>query len=323
MDTIRAAVVGCGGMGSLHTQNAQHIPQLKVVAFVDRNEQRAGKLYTDAQGEYWTTDLDRVLNDPTIQAVLIATGWHRRAHVNIAVAAAQAGKHLFIEKPLAANPAECDEIVQAIRANGVTLMANYCFRYAPLVEKAREIVGTPRLTIVQCVDEPDSSLIDNGCHLVDLACWLNGGRPATVAAAGARLTSSPESSQHGIDQLICSVTFPDGGIASIILGGLGVNPHTSKFSMQVFGDGVGASLVDRFRELKLWGCELEEIRYRIDTVSRGRHGYMGHFEALQAFARCVNDGVPSPIPVEQARLAIDVIFAGFESARTGTVVRMT
>lgn len=322
MDVIRAAVIGCGGMGSLHTQNAEHIPQLQIVAFVDRMEQRAGKLYTDSGGEYWTTDLDRVLNDRTIQAVLIATGWQRRAHVNIAVAAAQAGKHIFIEKPIAADPTECDEIVQAVHAGGVTLMANYCFRYAPLVAKAREIVGTPRLTVAQCVDEPGSSLIDNGCHLVDLACWLNGGRPTAVAAAGARFTESPESTRYGIDHLVCSITFPDTSIASIVLGELGVNPHTSKFSLQVFGDGIGASLVDRFRELKLWGCELEEIRYRIDTVSRGRHGYMGHFEALQAFARCLSEGVPSPIPAEEARLAIDVIFAGFESARTGTIIHL-
>lgn len=323
MDSIRAAVVGCGGMGGLHTRNAQYIPELDIVAFVDRAEHRAGKLFTEAEkGEYWTPDLDRVLSDPSINAVMIATGWQRRAHVNIAVAAAQAGKHIFIEKPMAADPGECDEIVQAVQTAGITLMANYCFRYAPLVIKAREIVGTPRLTVVQCMDENGASLIDNGCHLVDLVCWLNGGCPTTVAAAAACFTESPESRRYGIDQLLCSLTFRDASIGSIILGDLGVNPHLSKFSLQLYGDGNGAVLVDRFRDLKLWGCELEEIRYRIDTVSRGRHGYMGHFEALQAFARCLYHGTPSPIPAEEARVAVDVIFTGFEAAKTGAVIRM-
>jgi predicted dehydrogenase len=323
MERIRAAVVGCGGMGSLHTHNSRFIPELDVVAFVDRTEHRAGKLFADAEaGEYWTSSLDRVLEDASIHAVLIATGWQRRAHVNIAVAVAQAGKHIFIEKPMAADPAECDEIITAVRASGVTLMADYCLRYAPLVRKALEIVGAPRLSAVQCMDEMGTSLIDNGCHLVDLACWINGGRPRTVSAAGARFAESPESVQYGIDQLVCSLTFPNGSIASIILGELGVNPYMSKFSVQLFGDSIGAALVDRFRDLRLWGCELEEIRYRIDTVSRGRHGYMGHFEALQAFTRCIADSAPSPISPEEARLAIDVIFTGFEAARTGTVITM-
>lgn len=323
MDHIRAAVIGCGGMGSLHTRNAQHIPGFEIVAFVDRVEHRAGKLFADAvHGEYWTTELDRVLNDASIHAVLISTGWHNRAHVNIAVAAAQAGKHIFIEKPMAANPSECDEIVEAVNTAHVTLMANYCFRYAPLILKAREIVGTPRLSVAQCMDEPGGSLIDNGCHLVDLACWLNGGPPATISAAGAYFSDTPESKEYGIDHLICALTFPDKAIASIILGNLGLNPYMSKFSVQLFGDGTGAALVDRFRDLKLWGCELEEIRYRIDTISRGRHGYMGHFEALQAFFACLQNGTPSPIPPEEGRMAIDVIFNGFEAARTGAVIHM-
>ena len=324
MDNIRAALVGCGSMGNLHTRNVQHIPELDIVAFVDRTEHRAGKLYTEAEaGEYWTTDLEKVLADPSIHALIITTGWRHRAHVDIAVAAAQAGKHIFIEKPMAANPAECDEIVQAVQASGITLMADYCFRYAPLVVKAREVVGTPHLSVVQCMDEVGTCLVDNGCHLVDLVCWLNGGQPSMVSAVSACFTESSESRRHGIDQLVCALTFPDSAIASIILGDLGVNPHLSKFSLQLFGDNIGATLIDRFRDLKLWGCELEEIRYRIDTVSRGRHGYMGHFEALQAFGRCLYDETPSPIPAEEARVAIDVIFAGFEAARTGTVIRMT
>ncbi|MBM3262077.1 MAG: Gfo/Idh/MocA family oxidoreductase [candidate division Zixibacteria bacterium] len=324
MERIRAAVVGCGGMGSLHTHNSRFIRELDVVAFVDRTEHRAGKLYADAPaGEYWTTGLDRVLEDASIDAVLIATGWRNRAHVNIAVAAANAGKHIFIEKPMAADPAECDEMVEAVRTTGVTLMADYCLRYAPLVRKALEIVETPRLSVVQCMDEAGTSLIDNGCHLVDLACWVNGGHPERIGAVGARYTDTLESTQYGIDQLISSLTFPNGAIASIVLGGLGVNPHVSKFSVQLFGEGIGATLVDRFRCLKLWGCELEEIRYQVDTVSRGRHGYMGHYEALQAFAQCVRDGAASPIPPEEARMAIDVIFASFEAARSGSVVVMS
>lgn len=324
MASIRAAVVGCGGMGNLHTHNSQFIAELDVVAFVDRTEHRAGKLYTDSPaGEYWTTSLDRALNDQSIDTVLIATGWRNRAHVNIAVAAAQAGKNIFIEKPMAADPQECDEIIQAVQAAGVTLMADYCLRYAPLVRKAVEVVERPYLSVLQCMDETGASLIDNGCNLVDLACWINGGLPKTVSAVSARLTEGPEAIQYGADQVIASLAFPNGAIASVILGGLGVNPYLSKFSVQLFGDGVGATLVDRFRLLKLWGCELEEIKYSVDTVSRGRHGYMGHFEALQSFARCIVNGVASPIPPEEARMAIDVIFASFEAARASSIVHLS
>ena len=154
MGQIRAAVIGCGSMGSLHTRNSKFIPELDIVAFIDRIEHRAGKLFTETDdGEYWTTDLQRVLDDASIHAILIATGWQNRAHVNVAVAAAQAGKHIFIEKPMASNPDECDEIIEAVQASGVTLMANYCFRYAPLVLKAQEIVNQTRAGLVYTLDD--------------------------------------------------------------------------------------------------------------------------------------------------------------------------
>lgn len=99
MTSLEVAVIGCGGMGTRHAQHLARLPGVRLSAFVDRDLQRARRLQALAGTGRATTDPAEVFDDPRVQAVVIAT--HHDSHPALAIAAAQAGKHILIEKPLA------------------------------------------------------------------------------------------------------------------------------------------------------------------------------------------------------------------------------
>lgn len=143
MSTLNVAIIGCGYIGTRHARNLARLPDVAVVACVDRDLARARQLRdtlgSDARSgsgtAVATSDVQAALRDPETHAVVIAT--HRDSHRDLAVAAARAGKHVFVEKPLALTNEGCRAIEAAVQAAGVQLVVGFQARHAPLVRRAR------------------------------------------------------------------------------------------------------------------------------------------------------------------------------------------
>jgi predicted dehydrogenase len=136
--TTTIAVIGCGYWGPNLIRNFRSLPDCRLKTMCDLNQQRLKhlhQLYPEVQG---TTDYDSVLADPEVNAVAIATAV--RFHFPMAKASLLAGKHTFIEKPMAASVAECEELIEIARRQGLTLMVGHTFLYSPAVRKLKEIV---------------------------------------------------------------------------------------------------------------------------------------------------------------------------------------
>src|SRR4051794_19437276 len=135
---IGIAVIGAGYWGPNLVRNAQATPGLRLEYLCDLNEARAREVL----GQYTTvrvsTSLDEVLADPQVQAVAIATP--AGTHVDIALAAIAAGKHVLVEKPLAATWADGAKVVQAAEDAGVVLMLDHTYCYTPAVSHLRELL---------------------------------------------------------------------------------------------------------------------------------------------------------------------------------------
>jgi len=120
--TLRAALIGCGGLGKVHAQMVGQLDGMKMVAFCDVDLARAQsycqEFASGQEGAYATADLQRVLSDDGIQVVYICT--HHDTHAEYAIRAAAAGKHILIEKPLALKVDECIAIGRAVEQHGVT-----------------------------------------------------------------------------------------------------------------------------------------------------------------------------------------------------------
>ncbi len=137
---IKIGVVGCGYWGPNLVRNFRSLPDCSLKVMCDISEKRLAhlkSLYPEVRGE---TDYEHVLNGIGVDAVVIATAV--RLHYPMAKASLLAGKHTFIEKPMACSTAECEELIEIARKNGLVLMTGHTFLYSPPVRKIKEIVDS-------------------------------------------------------------------------------------------------------------------------------------------------------------------------------------
>jgi predicted dehydrogenase len=135
---IRVGVVGCGYWGPNLVRNFRSLADCSLKMMCDVSEQRLSHLktlYPEVKGEM---DFEHMLNGAGLDAVVVATAV--RSHYPMAKASLLAGKHTFVEKPLAGSSSECEELIELAHKKGVVLMVGHTFLYSPAVRKIKEIV---------------------------------------------------------------------------------------------------------------------------------------------------------------------------------------
>jgi predicted dehydrogenase/threonine dehydrogenase-like Zn-dependent dehydrogenase len=217
--------------------------------------------------EFATTDVDAVFEDPEVNTIVIAT--RHDTHASYACRALEAGKHVFVEKPLALTEAELDAVEAAYReaasrpGGAPQLMVGFNRRFAPLVVRMRDAlrgVSGPKAVVItvnagaiprehwtQQRDVGGGRIVGEACHFIDLARHLAGspivdGHASYAEARGAQQTD---------DVAILSLKFEDGSVASIQYL---ANGHRSypKERIEVFGGG-RVLVLDNFRSLRGFG----------------------------------------------------------------------
>jgi predicted dehydrogenase len=137
--TIKIGVVGCGYWGPNLVRNFRQAPDCHLKVLCDASETRLShmrRLYPELNT---TQKFDDLLNDSELDAVVIATPV--RFHYTMAKAALSAGKHVFIEKPMARTEAEAAELVSLAEQQGLVLMVGHTFLFSPAVRRMKEIIN--------------------------------------------------------------------------------------------------------------------------------------------------------------------------------------
>jgi predicted dehydrogenase len=188
---IGAAVVGYGYWGPNIVRNVLERPEFRLLGLCERDPVRAAE-FSERHPDVWVeSELDTVLLDPRVQAVMIATP--PRTHHELAARALQAGKHVLVEKPLASTVAQAQELIELAAQVDRVLMPGHTFLYSPPVNKVRELIRAGELGEVYFVTssrmnlglyQPDGVISDLAPHdLSILLYWLD--RPVTqIAVAG-------------------------------------------------------------------------------------------------------------------------------------------
>jgi predicted dehydrogenase len=135
---VTVGVFGCGYLGPLLVRNFRGLPDCRLKAVCDPNTERLrhiSTLYPDIEGMNQPLQF---LNDSTLDAIVIATPV--KHHYSLAKASLLAGKHTFIEKPMASSSAECEELIEIADRNGLILMLDHTFLYSSPVQKIAQIV---------------------------------------------------------------------------------------------------------------------------------------------------------------------------------------
>lgn len=195
---MKFAVIGAGIFGSRHIQALDRHPDAEIVGVLDLDRERAERAVREFASSPVPiyTDIDELLAIPGLEAVTIATPDH--LHAAPAIAAAKAGKHLMVEKPLATTVADARAIMDAARSSGVQVMCDFHNRANPPFMDAREAVQAGRLGDVKYVyarlsntakiaagitwASSSSSLFFLASHMVDVAQWIVGEEIVKVTA---------------------------------------------------------------------------------------------------------------------------------------------
>jgi predicted dehydrogenase len=161
---VRVALIGYGYWGPNLLRNYMDLPGAWVSWVCDKRPEVLEKSQTRYPAVPVTTDLDVVLADPDVDAVVIATPIG--THFPIARAALEAGKHVFVEKPMTADTAQARELVSLAQAEGLTLMVGHTFVFSPPVRKVKEIIDSGALGDIYFVT---TQRVNLGLHQKDVS----------------------------------------------------------------------------------------------------------------------------------------------------------
>ena len=249
--TVRVGVVGLGYWGPNLARNLGSIPGCELAWLCDRDEQALGRLQRTLPGARATVELRDLLEDPQLDAVVLATPVP--THAELAIAVAEAGKHCFVEKPLATNAADAERAVAAAEQAGKILMVGHLLEYHPAVAKLKELIDSDELGRLFYIygnrlnlgklREDENALWSLGAHDVSVALHLIGEEPEECLANGASYVRA------GVqDVVFCYLRFPSGIVAHLHLSWL--DPHKER-RITVVGSRRMATFDDMLIEGKL------------------------------------------------------------------------
>lgn len=324
----RIGIIGAGAIARDHVNAFATIPGVEVAHVVDRHPERAEALARLAGDATWGTDYAAMLNDPSIDAIDICTS--PDSHASVTIAAAEAGKAIHLEKPVALHVSEVDPMLDAVARAGVPFLVGQTTRFQPVhLEIADSIragdIGSPRalhatfyaghlwpggwrawqLDIERC----GGHLVHNGIHAIDLATWLMDSRPVRVFARGLK-TFTP--GMPTPDSFHVILRFENGSMATlewvyalhkrgdflrriVVFGEDGTLHHSTQGEIDVFSDAARPAAIATLGAFEL------QMRHFVDVL----------------------DGADPIVTPDQIRGAYTAAHAAQESYATGRAIDLT
>jgi predicted dehydrogenase len=228
-EPVRLGVVGLGYWGPNLARNFSALPGVELRWLADADapaRERAGAAFPDAR---LAAGIDELLGDPELDAIALATPVP--THAQLAHRVLEAGKHCFVEKPLAQSTAEAQLAVEASAQAGKVLMVGHLLEYHPAVRKLKEIAASGELGDIRYLyshrlnlgklREDENALWSLGAHDVSVVLYLAGEEPSEVEARGECYM------REGVEDVVfCYLRFPSGLAAHLHLSWL--DPHKER-----------------------------------------------------------------------------------------------
>ncbi len=223
-EQIRIGVIGAGRIGKIHARNlAFHVPDAAVVAISDVYVEAARQCAAECQIPKAVQDHREILDDPNIEAIFVCSSTN--THAQMIIEGAEAGKHIFCEKPIDYDLSRIDRALEAVQQTGVSLQIGFNRRFDPSFRQAQEMVregkiGLPHVIRITSRDpEPPpvsyvkvsgGMFLDMTIHDFDMCRYLGGDEVVEVYAVGGSFVD-PEIGKAGdIDTGIIMLTYANG-----------------------------------------------------------------------------------------------------------------
>ncbi len=319
--TLKPATCNLGVLGAGLYANATLLPVIKnnkdfnlvgIASSGGLHAQHSGKKFGF---QYATSSEDEIINDPNINTVAILT--RHDSHAELVVKALKAGKHVFVEKPLAINSKQLLAISrQLIKAKSSILTVGFNRRFSPLAQALRAEIESRREPfhahyrvnagyIPQNHWTQDESIgggriIGEACHFIDLITYLAGEAPVSVTAR-----ALPNVGKYHEDNVSMTFVFSDGsiGVVDYLANG---DKSLPKERLEIFCEGMIA-ILDDYVSLQI----TKDGKHKEQRMAQDK----GWKNEMSVFAKSIRTGAEPPIPYEQIIGVTKAAFAAVESLR--------
>ncbi len=342
-------IVGCGMIAEYHARAIAELPDARLVAVLDtsagqdKGQRIAGLATGPCAIEH---ELASLLANPEIDIVCICTP--SGAHLDPAVAAARAGKHVVVEKPLEITVPRCDAIISACEQHQVRLCAIFPSRFSPANQQLKQAVVTGRFGRLTLGDthikwwrtqeyydsggwrgtwalDGGGALMNQAIHNVDLISWLMG----EVVEVSAFTDTLAHERIEVEDTAVAVLRFASGALG-VIEAATSAYPGLLK-RIEIHGNR-GSARVEQ-DEITLWEFQTklpgdEDISAALETRKPGNSGasdprgigHEGHRQQLADFLAAIDTGKPAAVDGREGRKSVEIIRAIYRSAATGRAV---
>ncbi|HEV8254155.1 MAG TPA: Gfo/Idh/MocA family oxidoreductase [Vicinamibacteria bacterium] len=338
-DTLGFAIVGTGNVSRYHAEGIAQAPGARLVAVCRADPARAAEAAKQF-GVPCEVSYDALLARADVDAVCLCTPSGQ--HAAQTVAAAKAGKHVLVEKPMALSLADADAMIAACRTAGVALGVTFQRRTEPSYRALRDaaaagelgrlVLGTTAVPYFRddryyqsaawrgtWAQDGGGALMNQGIHLVDLLVWLMGD-VEQVSARSDTLLHSVEVE----DAIAVALRFASGALGTIVATTAAAPgfPHR----LEIYGT-LGSVQLEGDAVVRWEGGGARPAEAAAGSVAAGAGASAtgisaaGHVRIVGDFAGAIREGRPPMVPGEEGRRSLAVVLAAYESARTGRPVR--
>jgi predicted dehydrogenase len=317
--SLGVAVIGAGNIARW-----EHLPSLKAIPNIDLRaiysaSGARGKSYALRFGAaYCSSDYDEVLADQAIHAVIIAS--RNQEHAPQALAALRAGKHVFVEKPMALTEDECQALAEAERASGRVLTVGFNRRFAPFYQAQKRLlekrsgpvvincrVNSPGISGSYWMADPaiGGAILGEACHFIDLLHWLLDSEPMTVSAFS---LPTDRAEPVGQNNIVASFHFEDGSIANLTYSTVG-SATSGGERVEVFAPSLGVT-TENFKQLV--------VNTSRSKRSQRLFAEKGYGAQMSAFFDVLRRGGVPPVTIADGARATVGCLRILDAARTQT-----
>ncbi len=334
MSKINVGIIGTGRIGRLHAENlVTRVPGATLVALSDIYVDAAREVAAELAVPRVYGDYRGILEDQSVDAVLICSSTD--THAQIIEDAAEAGKQIFCEKPIALDLEKIDQALEAVDRAGVKLQIGFNRRFDPNFSRLREAVasgeiGQPHILRITSRDPTPPPLeyvrvcggifLDMTIHDFDMARFLLGSEAETVYAAGGVLVDPGIGEAGDIDTAIITLQFANGALGTIDNSRQAVYGYDQR--VEVFGS------------KGMISCANEKPNSAVISSATGEHAALPLFffverytesyvAELKAFVDCVVNDAPPPVTGIDGRIPVVMGYAAKLSLEQSRPVRLS
>jgi predicted dehydrogenase/threonine dehydrogenase-like Zn-dependent dehydrogenase len=316
---LKVALVGAGNLAKwAHLPSLSKIPNVSLHAVCSASGARGNTYARRFGASYFCADYRQILDDPQVDVVMVLS--RNQHHFSQAYEALMAGKHVFVEKPMAITEVECRELYNAVAITGNQLTVGFNRRFAPFYKDLKESlrsrtgpavidcrVSSPGISGSYWMADPSigGAIIGEAVHFVDLMYWLLESEPINVSAY---TLPTGKTDPVGENNLVASFRFADGSVATLNYSTIGSKKAPGE-RVEVFAKGI-TSMVQDFKRFK----SVSDFKHTKSTL----WAHKGYEAQLDSFFTSISRGESPDITVRDGARATLVCVEMLKSAQTLT-----